>query len=150
MARTKSWAPTIALVILVPTFLRGEESNAVVSARADAVTPRERLVSPRLAAALAASMPKYAPAKSVDKTPVLAQAGTSESIVLMSPVIVAETKTDRESRLLAEKLRDKKEAAALEAFNWQDGGTLLETGRAQVKLKYNAQHKGFDLLNLKF
>src|SRR5436190_24306049 len=114
MARIKGWAQSIALVILVPTFLKGETGNAVVSAQTDAITPRERLASPRLAAALAASMPKYDPSKSVDKTPVLAKAETTESIVLMSPLIVAEPKTDRESRLLAEKLRNKKEEAALE------------------------------------
>lgn len=100
-------------------------------------------------------MPKYEPSKAVDKKPgathPLLNIGVgSEPVVVMTPFVVADTVANPASVLLAAKLQREKDRVAAEAFNWRDGGTFLERGPFALKLKYNSEHKGFDLLNLKW
>jgi len=34
------------------------------------------------------------------------------------------------------------------AFNFKEGGTIMKIGPAELKLKYDSQHKGWDILKL--
>lgn len=47
-------------------------------------------------------------------------------------------------RAMADKELKLKEAA----FNFKDGGTIMKIGPAELKLKYDSQHKGWDILKM--
>lgn len=130
-----------------------EPTPATATALAPAA-PRERLISPRIAERLAALTPKYDPPAKTDSPSTTAAAPElgpdGEPIVRMDPFVVTDDQEERKYKRVVEDMRQDKARIDLDAFTWKEGGTLVKTGRAEVKLKYNPEHKGFDLLNLKF
>ncbi len=112
--------------------------------------PRERLVSPHVATLLAVAVAKAEAAKpatekSRGKNP--KDEKTGDTAVVMAPVHVTES---AQKRRLLERVTQQQDAPKAPAFTLQDGGTIFEKGPYELKFKYNAQHKGFDILNLRF
>ena len=142
------YVPGVALFFQVVPFVNGQEAvTPPSSVHAESEPERKRSVSPQIAAMLAASMPKYEPAQRVVEKPVEVHSGANEQAVVMAPLVV---NGDHESRLLLKKIREEKEKAAGEKFNWKDGGTILQKGRTTLELKFNPKNKGFDILNIKW
>ncbi len=139
----------LAGIICDATLVRGTDEKHSVA------PPRERLVSPHVAELLAASLPKLesvklkpaadAAEKPKIETPKDEAAG--KEIVVMTPFRVDESPISRHVLGLMEKQPG---APTTAPFTFKDGGTLWEKGPYELKFKYNAQHKGFDIFNLKF
>jgi hypothetical protein len=148
MIRITHYVQGVGFVFLVVPFLEGQQAVIPPSPiQAVPEPPRERLVSPQIAAMLAASMPKYEPAQPVVEKPVEAPPSTNEPVVVMTPVTVIDSNANR---AVSNKLQEEKERIAREKFNWKDGGTFFQNERTTLMLKYNPAHKGFDILNIKW
>ena len=126
----------------IMTFARGAEGTP-----SDA-PPKERLVSPRVAALLAAAVAKIELAKPAPgMTEKAKDEKAADAPVVMAPVHVTES---AQKRRLEERVAQQQDAPKPPGFTLKDGGTILEKGPYELKFKYNAEHKGFDILNLKF
>lgn len=117
-----------------------------------AMPSRERLVSPRMAAMLAAALPKIAPLKpakesdSREAAPAK-NAPPGEPVVMMDPVRVIESSVKRH---LLELVEQQQEEMKKPTFTWREGGTILEKGRVTLELSYDPKYQDFKILNLKF
>jgi hypothetical protein len=140
----------IAIVsfLLAGTFASAQESGSVTIASQKLAPQQTRMVSPKVAAMLAAAMPKYNPPKAVVAKPV--EIDASANAVVMTRVVVTDSTMENKIHALVGKIREEKEKAAVEKFNWKDGGTILGTSRMNLMLKFVPKHKGFDILEIKW
>lgn len=124
----------------------------VATAPASTIPATIGLASPtsiKRRAALKAWLPAYESLSPVVNASVEPVAPSDDQAVKMAPLIVTESGRNRTLKQLAIKIQQDKDTIAAEAFNWKEGGTLFRRGSATLKFKYNPEHKGFDILNIK-
>ena len=100
---------------------------------------------------LKATLPKLEPVKPAKDAAEKPKDETAEKaaavIVVMSPFRVTESPVSPHMLELMEK---QPTGPKTPPFTFKDGGTFWGKGPYDLKLKYNAQHKGFDIFNMKF
>ena len=74
-------------------------------------------------------------------------AAFGSEVLVMMPFRVTESP---EVRGVARAIAEKELKPKVEAFNFEDGGTIKKIGPAELRIKYSPERKGWDILNMRW
>lgn len=132
-----------AVVLLPPIFATPAPTKTALSERAR--RPAKSAVRTEISSVIRQSF-SFAPPALPEKSAASAPAPDGE-VVAMKPFHVVGG-LDLKGLDLA--IADKELKIKEEAFNLKDGGTIMNIGPAKLKLKYSPEHKGWDILKLRW